>query len=213
VPPSPEDVQPALRDLESFLNAEPAMPAVIVAGLAHVQFETIHPFIDGNGRTGRLLLTLLLCQRKVLSQPLLYLSEYFKRRRAEYYDRLQAVRDDGDWEGWIRFYLNGIAEVAGEAALTARKIIALRESHRQLVTEQMKHSSGNALSFLERLYFRPVVTVRAVQDMTQVSFSNASKLVARFEELGILREMTGQRRNRRFKYAEYLALFTPEEDE
>jgi Fic family protein len=213
VPPSPENLRPALNDLERFLNTESAMPAVIAAGLAHVQFETIHPFIDGNGRTGRLLLTLLLCQRKVLSQPLLYLSEFFKRRRAEYYDRLQAVRDNGDWEGWIRFYLTGVAEVAEEAAQTARRVINLREKHRQLVADEMKHGSGNALSFLERLYFRPVVTVRAVQDMTEISFPNANKLVSRFEELGILKEMTGQRRNRRFKYAEYLALFTSEEED
>ena len=104
VPPPPENLPEALTQLVKFANAPPRLPIVIAAGLLHVQFETIHPFLDGNGRTGRLLLTLVLCQRKILSQPLLYLSEYFKQRRAEYYDRLQAVRDYGDWEGWTRFY-------------------------------------------------------------------------------------------------------------
>jgi Fic family protein len=212
VPPPPEKLGEALSQLVEFANQPQRLPAVIRAGMLHVQFETIHPFLDGNGRTGRLLLTLLLCQWKILTQPLLYISEYFKQRRAEYYDRLQAVRDSGDWEGWTRFYLRGVAQVAGEAAATAGKIVRLLEKHCQLITAQLKRTSGTALALLEDLFQRPVVTIRTVERLTGLSFGNAGKLVARLVEIGILAEMTGQQRRRRYRYSEYLSLFTTEEE-
>lgn len=212
VPPAPEDLPDTLQKLIDFVQQPSKLPAVIRAGLLHVQFETIHPFLDGNGRTGRLLLTLLLCHWKVLKYPLLYISKYFKLRRAEYYDRLQAVREQGDWEGWTRFYLRGVAQVAEEASATAGKIIRLRESHRQLLAAKLKRASGAATELLESLYYRPVVTIRTVERLTGLTFGNAGQLVRRFEDLGILVEMTGKATNRRYRYAEYLALFTADEE-
>ncbi len=212
VPPAPEHLAEALDQFVEFIQRPSKLPAVIRAGLLHVQFETIHPFLDGNGRTGRLLLTLLLCHWKVLKLPLLYISEYFKQRRAEYYDRLQAVRDQGDWEGWTRYYLRGVAQVAEEAAATAGKIIKLRELHRQLISARPTRTSGSAATLLESLFYRPVVTIRTVERITGLTFGNASQLVRRFEELGILAETTGKSRKRRYKYVDYLALFTSEGD-
>jgi Fic family protein len=207
VPPAPEDLPAALSALEEFMNRPSPLPLLIVAGLVHAQFETIHPFLDGNGRLGRLLLALLLSKHGMLSQPLLYLSEYFKLRRSEYYDRLQAVRDEGNWEGWIRFFLDGVARVSGEATVTARQIIALRESHRQVVASMMPRGTAKAQQFLEQLYLHPVLTIRAAQRLTGLSFATAGKLVQQFVDAGILVETTGQRRNRQFRYRDFLALF------
>ena len=123
VPPPPREVPAALGDLEHFLHADDALPPLVRVALAHAQFETIHPFLDGNGRVGRLLITFLLTERRLLAKPVLYLSHYFKRHRADYYDRLQAVRDEGDWEGWLGFFLEGVVEVCGEAADTAAAIL------------------------------------------------------------------------------------------
>jgi Fic family protein len=135
VPPPPHVVPEALADLERFLHASDDLPPVVKIGLAHAQFETIHPFLDGNGRVGRLLITFLLTERAILHKPVLYLSHYFKRHRATYYDLLQAVRDEGDWEGWLAFFLRGVAEVSAEAATqTARRILLLREEHRTAIT-------------------------------------------------------------------------------
>jgi Fic family protein len=175
--------------------------------LAHAQFETIHPFLDGNGRTGRLLITFLLCEQNILKRPLLYLSHYFKRYRSEYYDRLQAVRDAGDWEGWLKFFLKGVYEVAQEAATTARQIVNLKEEHRQLILSELGRKSGNAIALLESLYFRPIFTVEHVETITNLSYSNANSLIKQLIELGILQEITGQKRNRAFSYAPYLAIF------
>ena len=131
VPPPPHEMMSALGNLEKFLHEQDALPALVQCGLAHAQFETIHPFLDGNGRVGRLLITLLLCERKILAHPLLYLSVYLKAHRSEYYDRLMAVRTSGDWEGWLRFFLRGVAEVSVAATQTARAILKLREESRQ----------------------------------------------------------------------------------
>lgn len=209
VPPPPHEMREALSDLEEFLHDE-SLPALVHAALAHAQFETIHPFLDGNGRVGRLLITFLLCHRKVLSRPLLYLSHYLKRHRQEYYDRLQAVRMDGRWEEWLTFFLRGVAEVATEANETARKILALREEHREKLGAEGK-AALNLLRALDVLFEHPVITVRAMERWLDVTFATANKVVTRLQELEIVEETTGYQRNRRFKYAPYLVLFEESE--
>lgn len=180
---------------------------LIHTGLAHAQFETIHPFLDGNGRVGRLLITLLLCQRKVLHRPLLYLSHFLKVHRAEYYDRLTAIRNDGNWEGWLKFFLRGVEEVSEEAINTSRYIFALREKHRELINSSLGTSAASGVRLLDYLYEQPIVNVRLVEKRLKSSFVTANKLVEQFVKLGILRETTGGRRNRRYSYLPYLMLF------
>ncbi len=211
VPPPPHEVVRCMGDLETFIHSGPVMPDLIYVGLVHAQFETIHPFLDGNGRLGRLLITFLLCERGILKTPLLYVSHYFKRRREEYYARLQAACDDGDFEGWLKFFLTGVVEVAQEASQTARAIVALREEHTEAIRARFGLRTANALAVLERLYYRPVMDVRAVADMLSVSFTTASTLIEGLVEMGVLVEATGQVRNRRFRYAPYLALLGSEE--
>jgi Fic family protein len=207
VPPPPHEMLQALDNLEKFLHDATPIPALIRIGLAHAQFETIHPFLDGNGRTGRLLITFLLCEQNILKRPLLYISHYFKKYRAEYYDRLQAVRDTGNWEGWLKFFLRGVYEVAQEASATARKIVNMKEEHRQLVLNEMGRRSGNAIALLESLYFRPIFTVEHVQAITELSYPNANTLVKDLCDIGLLAEITGQKRNRAFSYAPFLDVF------
>lgn len=211
VPPPPQDMMEALGDLEHYLHADTQLPILLKVGLVHAQFETIHPFLDGNGRMGRLLITFLLCQRRILQRPLLYLSYYFHANKSEYYAHLQRVRGEGDWESWLKFFLAGVHDVAQEAAATTRNIVQLRETHRALVMKQFRRASGAGAELLEFLYKRPIVTVRGVMEATSQSFANANQLVARFVEYGILHEMTHQARNRRFIYADYLSLLAPDE--
>ncbi len=207
VPPPPQEVPAALGSLETFLHTDDGLPLLVKVGLAHAQFETIHPFLDGNGRMGRLLITLLLCEREVLHKPVLYLSHWFKGHRQEYYERLQAVRDEGDWEGWMEFFLRGVTAVADEAAHMAKAILVLREEDRTLITERIVRVTGNGLKVLERLYQRPIVTVNEVQELIGTTYPAANDLVSRLEELGILHEITGWARNRRFRYDRYVHLF------
>jgi Fic family protein len=204
VPPPVSEITQALGDFEKFLHSDQDNALLIVVGLAHAQFETIHPFLDGNGRVGRLLITFLLVHGEALRAPLLYLSYYFKLHRAEYYDRLMAVRLRGDWEGWLRFFLRGVAETAEQATDTAERIFALRERSRMLV---MNDTGPNGLKLLSMLFQRPLVNVNAVGRELEVTFPTANRLVARFEQLGLLREVTGQRRSRLFRYEPYLQLF------
>ena len=208
IPPPPERVLDALGDLETFLHADHSLPLLVKVGLAHAQFETIHPFLDGNGRVGRLLITFLLCEREALHKPVLYLSHYFKQHRAEYYDRLQAVRDRGDWEGWMKFFLRGVGDVGAEAVETARRILELRETHRSVITARLGRSAGNGQLILESLFQQPIVSVGDVKEKTGVTFAAANNLVARLTEMGILHEITGNARNRRFRYDDYVRLFT-----
>jgi Fic family protein len=198
-------MQEALASLENFLH-EPGLPRLVHAALAHAQFETIHPFLDGNGRVGRLLITFLLCHGGVLSRPLLYLSHYLKQHRQEYYDRLQAVRVDGRWEEWLLFFLQGVAEVAVEAQATAGKILALRELHRNQLASEGR-ASGNLLHALDRLFEHPVITVRTLERDLDVSYPTANNVLTRMLELGLIEESTGYKRHRRFKYTPYIALF------
>jgi Fic family protein len=206
VPPSALDMKKALHDFEDFLNAESRRyPTLIEVGLAHAQFETIHPFLDGNGRVGRLLNTFLLVHRGILRQPLLYLSYYFKLHRAEYYDRLMAIRRSGDWEGWIQFFLRGVTQTAREATETAERLFELRESHRSMILG--KSLGPNGLLLLSHLFQRPLVNINLVASILGSTFPTASRLVSGFEELGLLKEITGQKRSRMFRYEPYLALF------
>jgi Fic family protein len=207
VPPPPAEVPQALGHLEQFLHRDSGLPLLVKVGLAHAQFETIHPFLDGNGRVGRLLITFLLTERGVLHKPVLYLSHYFKQHRAEYYERLQAVRDGGDWEGWLGFFLRGVASVSREATETARRILALREDHRAKVTTGLGRAAGNGHKVLEHLYQRPILSVADVQALTTTTYTAANNLVSRLVELGVLVEATGYRRNRLFRYQAYIALF------
>lgn len=207
VPPPPDEVPNALAALEKFIRDESGLPLLIKIGLAHAQFETIHPFLDGNGRVGRLLIAFLLCEQQVLGKPVLYLSYYFKRYRAAYYDQLQAVRDRGAWEEWLAFFLRGVAEVSREATETARRILVLREDHRSAITAKLGRGAANGHRVLEHLYERPIVSVKEVQDLIGSSYQAANELVARMAEQGILNEITGQSRNRRFRYQRYIDLF------
>ncbi len=206
VPPPPQQVQDVLGELERFLHDD-SLPVLIQIGLAHAQFETIHPFLDGNGRVGRLLIAFLLYEREILQTPVLYISHYFKRHRQEYYDRLQAIREQGDWESWLKFFLAGISEVAVEATETARSIVDLREAHRQLIAERFGRVAGNGLMVLERLYQRPIIRVQDIADLTGVTFQAANNLMNKFVDHGLLAEMTGQARNRQFRYGAYIDLF------
>ncbi|HKV97884.1 MAG TPA: Fic family protein [Gammaproteobacteria bacterium] len=212
VPPPPADVPQALSDLEQFLHRNADLPLLIKIGLVHAQFETIHPFLDGNGRIGRLLITFLLCDRKVLGKPVLYLSHYFKRYRQQYYDLLQAIRDTGDWESWLAFFLRGITDVSHQATETARRILALREEHRARITHHLGRASGNGHKVLERLYQMPIMSVADVRKITGTTNPAANELVRKFVEQGILAEYTGQRRNRKFRYQTYIELFSGDAD-
>lgn len=204
VPPPPHELMRCLDNLEKFLHADAdGIPTLIRAGLAHAQFETIHPFLDGNGRVGRLLITFLLCERGVLSQPLLYLSLYFKRYKEQYYDALQRVRTHGDWESWIVFYLEGVHEVAVEAAKTARDLIALFERDRQQI-QTLGRTSANALAIHDLLKHRAVTTIASAAEESHTSFPTATAALQRLEKLGIVREATGQQRDRIYVYKDYV---------
>ncbi len=205
IPPPAHEMIAALGDFERYLHEDEERPALIEVGLAHAQFETIHPFLDGNGRVGRLLITFLLMHRGVLRRPLLYLSYFFKLHRAEYYDRLMAVRLSGDWEGWLRFFLRGVAETAEEAADKAERIFEMREMQRTRVIDAKLAQHG--LPLLALLFQRPLINVGLVTEALDVTFPTANRLVGRFEELGLLTEITGQKRSRVYRFEPYLALF------
>ena len=207
VPPPPHQVAEALGHWERFLHTDSDLPLLIRIGLAHAQFETIHPFLDGNGRVGRLLITFLLCERGVLLKPVLYLSHFLKRHRQRYYDELQSVRDHGTWEQWLAFFLRGVEEVSAQATETARQILALREEHRQAITSTFGRAAGNGHRVLESLYERPIVSVGDVQALNGTTYVAANNLVRRLADAGILHEFTGHARNRRFIYRSYIDLF------
>lgn len=207
IPPPHEAAAAALGDLERFLHSQDHLPPLVKIGLAHAQFETIHPFLDGNGRIGRLLITFFLCEQGLLQKPVLYLSHYLKQYRTEYYEALQRTRDVGDWEGWLKFFLRGVGSVAAQATNTAREIVDLRENHRSIITDNFGSSGANGARLLEYLYKRPTVTVNQVKDVLKISFASANNLVDRFCQRKILFEVTGQARNRVFSYVPYIDLF------
>lgn len=210
VPPPPHEVPAKLAQLEAFIHKDNTLPLLVKIGMVHAQFETIHPFLDGNGRVGRLLITFLLCEQSVLTKPVLYLSHFFKKHRQEYYERLQAVRDTGAWEGWLLFFLKGVEEVSVEATHTAREIIAMRELHRMEIVENFGRAAGNGHRVLEHLYANPIVSVGDVKARTGTTYPAANNLVGKLVEAGILREFTGHARNRKFIYDPYIKLFYPD---
>lgn len=208
VPPPANEVIPAMSDLEKFLHDDSAPPPVLVkAALAHAQFETIHPFLDGNGRVGRLLITLLLClpEERVLSRPLLYLSLYLKSHRDLYYEHLQRIRTDGDWEPWVRFFLEGVIEVACGATETTRRIVELIEQDRARV-HGLGRASGSAALVHDLAVREIVLTIPLTARSINVSEPTAAKSLAHLVSLGVADEITGRARNKVFVYREYLNL-------
>lgn len=208
VPPPHHVAETALGELEKFLHADDHIPPLLKIGLAHAQFETIHPFLDGNGRIGRLLITFFLCQQGLLQKPVLYLSHYFKQNRTEYYERLQKTRVEGEWEEWLKFFLQGVASVAAQATETARQIVDLRENHRSLITNNFGSAGATGARLLEHLYKRPSITVNATKDFLAISYPNANNLIEKFCKNKILFEVTGNSRNRQFLYTPYINLFS-----
>ena len=208
VPPPYEEVGSSISALEHFIHDEDSgLPTLVKAALAHVQFESIHPFLDGNGRVGRLLVTLLLCDQGLLQEPLLYLSLYFKQNRDEYYRLLTSCRADGDWESWVAFFLDGVASTAQDAAETAQRLVAVFDADRMLV-QGLGRKSGSALRVLESLKSRPLLLLPEVVAATGLSYPAASSGMESLEELGIVRELTGKKRNRVYAHREYLELLS-----
>jgi Fic family protein len=206
VPPPPHRLDECLGAFECFLHSDdPAMPPLIRAGLAHVQFETIHPFLDGNGRLGRLLITLMLCDVGALREPILYLSLFFKSRRDDYYRLLQEVRQSGGWEAWLEFFLTGVALTAEQAADTARQLMALFEADR-LAIRDLGRSAASILRVHELLQRRPIVTIQSASKELKLSVPAVGHALDRMASAGIVRETTGKQRGRRFAYSKYLAL-------
>lgn len=203
VPPPPQALGEVLGAFEKYLHADDPLPPLVRAGLLHVQFETIHPYLDGNGRIGRLLVTLLLEHWKLLTTPLLYLSLFFKRHRDDYYRRLNAVRSDGDWEGWLDFFLDGVATIADEAVASARELFALVAVDR---TRVLAHEgmSVAALRLFERLPRHPVVTVASVMKLLETTKPTAGRAIALLVAANVLVETTGKKRDRSFVYRGYL---------
>ncbi len=208
VPPPPDQVLDLMSDLEKFIHAEtPQIPILIKAGLVHVQFESIHPFLDGNGRLGRLLVTFLLCASGVLKEPLLYLSLFFKTHRRTYYDLLQRVRQEGDWEGWLEFFLEGVTETSIQAADAAREILNLFAADRRRI-EEMGRPAASALRVHQLLLTRPIVSVPDAAKRLGLSPPTVRKSVQHLEQIRILREMTGRQRGRVFVYDAYLNILS-----
>lgn len=203
VPPPPHALGDVLRAFEKYLHGDDTLHPLVRAGLLHVQFETIHPYLDGNGRIGRLLVTLLLEQWRLLTKPLLYLSLFFKRHRDDYYRRLDAVRADGDWEGWLDFFLDGVATIADEAVASARELFALVAEDRARVLATAKVSIG-ALRLLELLPRHPIVTVASATRLLQTTKPTAGKAIDLLVRAGVLAESTGKKRDRSFGYRAYL---------
>jgi len=213
VPPPPHEVIPALGMLEKFIHGEPAQtPSLIKAGLVHAQFESIHPFLDGNGRLGRLLIPFIMIAEGVISSPLLYLSLYFKVRRAEYYEALQRVRTEGDWEGWLAFYLDGVAEVANQASDTAARLLDVFKEHSAAI-EGLGRSKDTALKVHDLFKKRCILSLPVVSKELGVSFPTANKTLGKLQELGFVKEITGKQRHRVFSYEPYLRMLQEGMDE
>ena len=208
VPPPTDRVVECMGALEKFLHGDPVQtPALLKAALAHVQFETIHPFLDGNGRLGRLLVTLLLCAEGALSEPILYLSLYFKVHRQEYYDHLQRVRTRGDWEGWLRFFLNGIVDTAEEALNTTKRILALFDKNRRQL-EGLGRAAASAFRAHEYLQRKPITGIREMAKDLGLTYPTVASTLDRMKKLRIVKELTGYKRNRVFAYAPYVELLS-----
>lgn len=206
VPPPPERVMECLGALEMFMHDKPeATPVLVKAALAHVQFETIHPFLDGNGRLGRLLIALLLCEQGVLRQPMLYLSLYFKAHRGYYYELLNRVRREGDWEAWLQFFAEAVTTTAGQAVDTARQLTELADGDRERI-EGLGRAASSALRIHRTLLERPIATAGWLAGKTGLTPATVNKSLRHLEELGVVRELTAQKRNRLFSYVGYVEI-------
>lgn len=208
IPPHYEHVYDLMSDLEKYIhNQDIHVPDLIKIAIAHYQFETIHPFLDGNGRIGRLLITLFLVDKNILSKPLLYLSSYFEKNKSLYYDNLTNVRTKNDMKQWIKYFLVGIAETAEQATHTLSAVIALKQKLETDIYQSFGKKSSKSNLLLKQLFKKPVIHVKQVQTITQTSYKAANDLVSDFVRAGILKEMTGQSRNRVFIFKEYVELF------
>jgi Fic family protein len=206
VPPPPENVLECMGALELFLHDQPEHTSVLLkAALAHVQFETIHPFLDGNGRLGRLLITLLLCEQKVLKAPMLYLSLYFKTHRSRYYELLNEIRNTGDWEAWLEFFADAVIETATQAVSTVQHLLALAEEDRKRIRE-LGRVSGSVQVVHHAMMERPIASPVWLKSKTGLSLTTVGTALEKLEELGIVKELTGQKRNRLYGYAQYIAI-------
>ena len=207
VPPPPAKVAPLMADLEKFLHNDPtATPTLIKAALAHVQFESIHPFLDGNGRLGRLLITLLLCAEGVLQKPLLYLSLYFKANREQYYGLLQAVRTQGAWEAWLTFFLTGVHETAQQAVATAHRILKMFDKDRKRIQHDLGRASGSALRVHHYLQAHPLLSVPSAATELKLTPPTVYTSVRNLIRLGIVNEITGRSRDQLYVYRQYFNL-------
>lgn len=203
VPPTVPDMEAALGDLERYFYEEDDTPALVKIALIHAQFETIHPFLDGNGRIGRLLITFWLCQQKILTRPLLYLSYYFKKNRTEYYDRLMDVRRKGDWENWVKFFLKGVAEVADEATYSARAILDLKDECTKRLYEE--EAGGNYQRLLDVLFEQPFIKRTDVVELLGVSNPTAGNIIDTFCRMGVLEDCDpGRSRNKMYAFGRYI---------
>lgn len=206
VPAPPHLVQESMAELERFLHdKKEKTPALIKAALAHVQFETIHPFLDGNGRVGRLLITLILCNEDVLRAPLLYLSLYLKEHRTRYFDLLMAVRNEGDWEAWLKFFMEGVRRMADGAVSTAKNLHAIAEEDRAII-HSLRRQSGSALRIHQLLVQRPLVSITFLVDATNLTTPTVTSAVQALQDLGMVKEITGRKRNRFFSYDRYMKI-------
>lgn len=208
VPPPPSEVIRCLGSLENFIHEKDShMQVLVKAALIHVQFETIHPFLDGNGRLGRLLITLLLCAQGVLQEPLLYLSLYIKQNRETYYDLLQRVRTDGDWESWLSFFLTGVYETATQAALTSKSMLHLFQEDQRKI-EALGRSTATALKIFKALQLVPLSNISRLAEETGITVPTVTTTLSRLQELGIVREITSKRRHKLYSYTNYIYLLS-----
>ncbi len=209
VPPPPDELMRVLGEWELFLHQRDELPLLVQCALMHYQFETIHPFLDGNGRIGRLLIVLLLCERGALLEPLLYLSAFFEHYRDEYYNRLLAVSRDGDWIGWLTFFLRGVIQQSEHAITVARHIVDKREEYRRLL--QADRASASVLDTLEHVFTQPYLTIQHISKRQDITFNTAKRAISQLERLGIVEEITGQQRNRIYMSRQLLMLLSESE--
>ncbi len=205
IPPCPEDMAKAMSDLEKYINEEDDLNVLVRAALIHYQFETIHPFLDGNGRIGRLLITLFLMEKKVLSTPALYISYFLKKNRVEYYDRMTEVRLKGNYEQWVNFFLLALVESAEDAAVTIDKLVALHDKNAALISG-MGRAAKNAMLVFDYLEANPIIEIRKTAEALGITFNTASSAVRRLTDAGILMQTTNASRNRTFAYEDYLTV-------